>query len=101
VLAWSIGVSILVHLLLLLLSPLVIQIGIPPGAVATPHAAASDVLGLEVIVAIPTRRPVRPATRSAPVIVTRVSTWRRASFPDLEKTPHEQYMSTFRRVRKH
>ena len=74
VLGRSIAISILVHLLLLLLSPLVIEIGIPPGA-AVVTEDTPEPFGLEMIVAIPSADapeiPLAEAPRPEPVVPPR------------------------------
>lgn len=71
ILGWSIGVSVVIHLLLLLLSPLFIRIDIPPGAVDSANSEAPNAFGLEMIVAIPSATapefPVQEAERQPPV----------------------------------
>lgn len=53
VLGWSLAISVLAHLLLLLLSPIFIRVDVPPGAAAVSDAEAPDAFGMEMIVAIP------------------------------------------------
>jgi hypothetical protein len=52
VLAWSLAVSVVVHLILLLLSPLLIQVGTPPGELASAGEEIPGRFGLEMIVPI-------------------------------------------------
>ena len=53
VFGWSLAISILAHLLLLLLSPIFIRVEVPPGAGAVSETETPDAFGLEMIVAIP------------------------------------------------
>jgi hypothetical protein len=70
VLAWSLGGSILVHILLVLLSPLFIQTDSPPGGAPAAGSEATRAFGLEMIVAIPSETapepPDLPAVETAP-----------------------------------
>lgn len=67
VFAWSLGISLAVHLLLLLLSPLVVQFESPPGAVADQPAAPDQAFGLEMVVPIPSENaPENPPVQERP-----------------------------------
>lgn len=68
VLAWSILVSVVAHLLVLLLSPLFVRVDVPPGATASAPVQPSEAFGLEAIVAIPSENaPEQPVARDEPV----------------------------------
>jgi hypothetical protein len=77
VLGLSLGGSLLVHLLLLLLSPLVIRVEVPPGGPAAAVAPAPQAFGLEMVIPIPSEsapeeptvvehvEPIRPSPATA------------------------------------
>lgn len=68
VLAWSIALSILAHILVLLLSPLFVRVDVPPGATAAPAAPTTDSFGMEIIVAIESENaPEVPPVEEEPI----------------------------------
>ncbi|MQA90920.1 MAG: hypothetical protein GEU90_11870 [Gemmatimonas sp.] len=74
-LGWSLGASVLIHLLLLLISPFVIRFDVPAGSVVPAVSESQQAFGLEMVIPIPSENapenpPVEQTEEAPPVTRT-------------------------------